>query len=93
MYPAIAAVNNIPTASNGMEKVVLMEGQATPKRPSGIPRATNAIYARMITPILGYVFTFCIASKFMFPREQDNFFYGPTVCFAATAIEIFTFSG
>jgi hypothetical protein len=40
-------------ASSGIEKLVWIDGHATPKRPSGIPSAMNATYARRIIGSFG----------------------------------------
>src|SRR5512140_3994597 len=52
-YPETAANNRRPTASSGRENVARIEGQATPRRPSGMPRAMKAVNERRIKPVLG----------------------------------------
>jgi hypothetical protein len=43
IYPAVPAKKNAPTESSRKAKFSRMEGQATPKSPSGMPREMNAI--------------------------------------------------
>jgi hypothetical protein len=53
MYPVTDAVSSMPIASNGMEKLFRIDGHATPNKPSGIPKAMKAMYAKITNPIFG----------------------------------------
>src|SRR5512133_2595239 len=52
-YPHVTVISSIPMASSGIEKLVRIDGHATPSRPSGIPKAMNATYASRIIGSFG----------------------------------------
>jgi hypothetical protein len=68
-YPEVTAKSKIPRESSGRLKVVRMDGQATPSKPSGNPRDMKARKTRNTRPIFLEPCFFIVVAVIFHPVE------------------------